>query len=114
MTWSIEAPGAVRVVIGLADMSFIDATGLTVLVRAYRQAEQRGPAVCARNARDEVDLVIRLTSFTAVRKGQSGLAAVEISQLSTLHHPQLGQKSLSPAYLILSCQSRSGRPCRAR
>jgi anti-sigma B factor antagonist len=63
LTWAIEAPGAVKVVIDLADLTFIDATGLSLLVKARRLAHNRGRVLRVRNARGEVDLVLRVTNL---------------------------------------------------
>jgi anti-sigma B factor antagonist/stage II sporulation protein AA (anti-sigma F factor antagonist) len=63
---AIRSAGAGKIVVDLADLDFIDANGLTVLVDAHRRAGTLGRSLRAREPRGEVDMVLRLTGLAAL------------------------------------------------
>lgn len=61
LDWALTAPGATEVVVDMTHLSFIDATGITVFVKAFRLAKREGRSLRACGARGEVDMVLRVT-----------------------------------------------------
>ncbi len=57
---AIQSAGATEIIIDLANLRFLDASGIRVLVASHHLAQRLGRALRARNSRGEVDTVLRL------------------------------------------------------
>jgi anti-sigma B factor antagonist len=57
----IGSSGTTEVIIDMAALCFLDACGLRAIVAAHRRAQHLRGTLTARNARDEVDTVLRVT-----------------------------------------------------
>jgi anti-sigma B factor antagonist len=60
------AAGSPRIVIDLAELEFIDCSGLRVLARARKQARQRGSELLLVAPRRQVGRILALTSLAGV------------------------------------------------
>jgi anti-sigma B factor antagonist len=61
LTATLRSGGTSDIMVDLAALTFLDAAGLTAFVRAHGIARRSGRALLARNPRDEVDTVLRIT-----------------------------------------------------
>ena len=58
--------GAVRVVLDLADVTFMDSSGLGVLMVWFKELADRGGRLCVAAAREPVEYVLRVSAVDQV------------------------------------------------
>jgi anti-anti-sigma factor len=61
MLLALETDGVTPVVVDLSDVTFLDCSGLSVLVRAYNRASRSDREVFVTNPREAVRRIFRLT-----------------------------------------------------
>jgi anti-sigma B factor antagonist len=61
LTATVRSGGTSEIMVDLEALTFLDAAGLTAFVRAHALARRSGRTLLARNPRDEVDTVLRIT-----------------------------------------------------
>jgi anti-sigma B factor antagonist len=61
LTATLRSGGTSDIMVDLAALTFLDAAGLTAFVRVHGIARRSGRTLFARNPRDEVETVLRIT-----------------------------------------------------
>ena len=57
---AIRAPDTSEIILDLEDLTFLDASGIRMLVSCVQLAQLLGRSLRARNSHDEVDMILRL------------------------------------------------------
>ncbi len=63
---AIEEPGVRRLVLDLQDMTFMDSSGIGVILGRYRAMRLRGGTVAVKHMRPQVEKVFRLSGMGQV------------------------------------------------
>lgn len=62
----IAAPGVKRLVLDLKDMTFMDSSGIGVILGRYRELRERGGSVAVKNMNPQVEKVFTLSGMKQV------------------------------------------------
>ena len=62
----IAEPGVKRLVLDMADMTFMDSSGIGVILGRYRELRERGGSVAVKNLNPQVEKVFTLSGMRQV------------------------------------------------
>jgi len=63
---AISSPGISTVIIDLTNLSFMDSTGIGVLIGRYKKLKARGIPVCVRNPNSTIEKIFKMAGLYTI------------------------------------------------